>query len=84
MNRVLGNRWLVHIGLASYGIYLWHWPIAQWLSQASYFIDADAYMLIDYWIAMASLSLMIGWISWRWLEEPIIEAVGQRLRRRPD
>ena len=84
VNRVLGNRWLVHIGLASYGIYLWHWPIAQWLSQASYFIDADAYMLIDYWIAMASLSLMIGWIPWRWLEEPVIEAVGQRLRRRLD
>ena len=83
LNRCLGNGWLVHIGLASYGIYLWHWPIALWLSQTSYYADAESYALIDYWIAMASLSLIIGWISWRWLEQPIIEAVGELLHRRP-
>ena len=84
LERLLANKWLVTIGLASYGIYLWHWPMAQWLSRASYYNDTGAYLLIQYWVAMGVLSVIVGWISWRWLEQPIIQVVGTRLRRHPD
>lgn len=80
LTHLLANRWMVNLGLASYGIYLWHWPIAQWLGHTAYFRDSESYLMLEYWIAMTSLSLIVGWTSWQLLERPIIEAAGKQLR----
>ncbi len=53
------------IGKISYSLYLWHWPIVvfygYWLIREFHFIDK---------IVMATLTFIIAWCSWRFLETP--------------
>ena len=61
------NPILVWVGERSYGIYLWHWPLHlmikwQWPS-------------LGFWgtfIAAFTLTILLSWITFRWLEMPII------------
>jgi len=65
--RLLGSRWLRWIGVRSYGIYLWHWPIIQltrpdlhpWFSGATLNV------------ARVGLTLLAATISYRLVEAPI-------------
>ena len=55
-------RW---IGVRSYGIYLWHWPIVVLLLPRSNTFDPA-------WAALAvALTFVISALSWRFVEEPI-------------
>ncbi len=55
------SQWL---GKTSYSLYLWHWP----LSVALVYLEVQNSAMA---IAVALvLTLMLGWLSWRWVEEP--------------
>lgn len=54
-------RW---IGLSSYSVYLWHWPIAVFIVYADRQHDA-------LWITSGiALSFLLGWLSWVLIEQP--------------
>ena len=58
-------RWL---GVRSYGIYLWHWPvIAITTGLAPRTASSAQARVID-----AVLPILLAAVSWRWLEEPIL------------
>lgn len=63
--QLLGTRALVGIGLISYSAYLWHQPL---------FAFARHYALIEPqpWVMplLAAFSLMLAWVSWRFVERP--------------
>ncbi|WP_338620548.1 acyltransferase family protein [Paludibacterium sp. THUN1379] len=64
--RLLSHPLAVWIGLISYPLYLWHWPI---LSFSRIVLAQD----LPWWgrcLAVA-LSILLAWISWRWIERPI-------------
>ena len=66
----LGNRLLVWIGLRSYSLYLWHWPIFTLLRWT--------YGLDDAWtrgLALA-LTLAAAHASYQWVEQPIRRSKG--------
>lgn len=71
---VLQSRPLVSIGLISYSLYLWHWPIFSFLK----------YRHIDLTLPVAgaavSLSFLLAYCTWRFIEDPIRrnEAIGFR------
>ncbi|CAA2142160.1 acyltransferase family protein [Hyphomicrobium sp. ghe19] len=65
LTRLLSYRPLVFVGLISYSLYLWHWPL---LALASYRLerplDAGEASLI------VLISVAVAIFSWRWIERP--------------
>nr|WP_281497709.1 acyltransferase family protein [Ferrimonas balearica] len=53
------------MGLRSYSIYLWHWPVCVLLSYAGK-------LELPGWIALGVVaSMLLGELSYRWVEEPV-------------
>ena len=63
---LLSTRPMVFIGLLSYSWYLWHWPLLAFAR--AYGLDSRN-LPRDF--ALALLSLLIAWLSYRWIENPI-------------
>ena len=72
MSRVLSMKPLTVIGDWSYSVYLWHWPI--WVLLITTFNRSRTVTL-----AAFVLSMLFGWVQFRWIESPIRE--GLRLPR---
>lgn len=65
VGKLLSQRWIVFVGLISYSLYLWHWPL---LALIRYLVlDPSTTVLV---LAMIT-SAVIASISWRWIEQPI-------------
>ena len=75
--RALGNRPLVAVGLISYSLYLWHWPLIVF--GGYYVLDEHALRLMR--VAMAALAFPVAWLSWRFVERPF-RGPGALLSRR--
>lgn len=63
---VLGSWPFRMLGRISYGLYLYHWPIFQWITPASTRLDGIALFVVR-----VGLSLAIATLSYRYLELPI-------------
>lgn len=68
VGRILSTRWMVGLGLISYSWYLWHWPVFVFASYAS--VDAFGPALTT---ALIALTLILGYVSWRFVETPFRE-----------
>jgi peptidoglycan/LPS O-acetylase OafA/YrhL len=81
-NIVLRNPALQRLGLWSYSVYLWHWPIIIGLRMTEYPLDHPR-------LAMAATvlgSLLMGWLSYTVIERPgsALRSAGiWRLARKP-
>lgn len=62
---LLANKYLVGIGLISYSAYLWHQPI---FALARIRFDLVHGELV--FLALIALTLLIAWLSWRFVEQP--------------
>lgn len=69
--RILGSRILVAIGLISYSAYLWHQPLFAFAR-----LQAQAEPAPQIMLALAVLSLLLAWFSWRWIEQPARQRSG--------
>ena len=63
---VLANRVMVWIGLISFPLYLWHWPL---LSFAHILDNATPTRPIR--LAMVLLSFVLAWLTYQWVEKPV-------------
>lgn len=64
VGRMLSNRVLVMVGLASYSLYLWHWPVLVFLNHA--FAENTLSLKCGALVVTALLSFL----SWRFIEIP--------------
>jgi len=67
VNHLLKKRLLVFIGLISYSLYLWHWPVLV-LYRSPNWMAYDL-PVIPVWLLL-SFVLLVSWASWRWIEQP--------------
>lgn len=65
VSRALACRPLVFIGLISYSLYLWHWPLAAY----SYYYSIEPLTLLHK-VVLLSLSLVLAVLSWQYIETP--------------
>lgn len=65
-NRWLAARGLVLVGLISYPLYLWHWPMLAYVRIMGSGEPPQAYLL-----AAAALSVLAAWATYRWIETPV-------------
>jgi len=63
--RILCLRWVVFVGLISYSLYLWHWPIFAFTR----YLSLEAMPLAGR-IGLVLLSLAIAVFSYRFIERP--------------
>ncbi|PSL19173.1 acyltransferase family protein [Shimia abyssi] len=68
VNRVLSMRGPVWIGLISYSLYLWHWPV---FTLSTYVRGAYGVLETGVWVG---LSFALAWVSWRFVEQPVRRA----------
>lgn len=63
--KLLSNQMIVFVGLLSYSLYLWHWPIIvyykYWLMREIYSYEI---------IFLGGLSFFMAYLSWRFIETP--------------
>jgi peptidoglycan/LPS O-acetylase OafA/YrhL len=64
--QILSNKLAVWIGLISFPLYLWHWPIMSLSSIVSADFEAPAYR-----IGAVVLSLLLAWATYRFVEGPV-------------
>ena len=61
----LALRWVVFVGLISYSLYLWHWPlialVTYWLERPMTVVEASGVVLA---------SIVMAVMSWRFVERP--------------
>ncbi|WP_410216631.1 acyltransferase family protein [Paracoccus sp. (in: a-proteobacteria)] len=69
VNRLLGWPPMRGIGLISYSLYLWHWPIR---SLAGFALGPDRGAATN--AGLILLSMVLAWVSWRLVETPVRRA----------
>ncbi len=65
LNRLLASRALVWIGLISYPLYLWHWPLLTFTRILS--PEAPPASCI---VGVVALSFLLAWLTERYVERP--------------
>ena len=75
VSRLLSHRTLVFVGLISYSLYLWHWPL---LSLGRH-LTGTPLTLAQAW-GLVALSLMAATLSWRYVEQPMRQRSGTKPR----
>lgn len=61
--RMLAQKPVVFVGLISYSLYLWHWPLIALVKYCSAYNGPVV-------LAAFAGSLILGYLSWRWIERP--------------
>ncbi len=77
LGRALGTRTLRWIGVRSYGIYLWHWPVMM-LTRPGIDVPWRGTGVI---LAQIALTLVLAALSYRYVETPVRSGAAQRRLR---
>lgn len=75
---LFANRAIFYLGVTSYGLYLWHYPIMKWLNQYSYIATMEGYRFPLLALATFILSLAMAAVSWHLVESKLINWVKSR------
>lgn len=63
---ILGNRLSVFVGLISYPLYLWHWPLLSFARMGQ-----DQELSGATLVALVALAFFLAWLTYEFVEKPI-------------
>jgi len=66
VGRTLSLRPFVFVGLISYSLYLWHWPIIVLAHEAVPIVKFSVVQGLGIFV----LGIVLGWLSWKFVEQP--------------
>ena len=69
---VLGRRWLMWLGLISYGIYLWHQAFVEKVAAIDGLWSLGVPVSLTMLVLAGAGSIAVAWLSWRLVERPIL------------
>jgi peptidoglycan/LPS O-acetylase OafA/YrhL len=72
-NGLFGNRLMMHFGIISYSIYLWHYPIVMALSKWSPIANYPGYKLPLMLTVSVPITWLVAYSSYRWVERPFLQ-----------
>lgn len=72
--RILSNKFAVWVGLISFPLYLWHWPLLSFAR----IIEGDTPNR-NTRIAMVLLAILLAWLTYRFIERPIRPGTNNKL-----
>lgn len=75
-DKVLQSIPLQWLGRISYGIYLWHYPVMIILRENMGGMQAIRADFLSFFISSFLISITLAFLSWHWLEAPILRRVG--------
>jgi peptidoglycan/LPS O-acetylase OafA/YrhL len=78
------SRYLAPVGVISYGIYLWHWIVAQWLADRGLQISLGGQWLgwIVAFVLLCLITFPLAAASWLFVEHPAMKWAADCNRRR--
>ncbi len=77
LTRMLSTRPMVYVGLLSYSLYLWHWPL---FAITRYWVGRELTWAVSVLLIVASFGL--AWGSMRFVETPFRAKAGQSFNKR--
>ena len=69
-NRLLAFKPMVWVGLISYPLYLWHWPVLSYLR----IMESGAPSSLILWCG-AGIAVLLAWVTYRFIECPVRHAL---------
>lgn len=64
-SRLLANRPMIFLGLISYSLYLWHWPLIAYLN----YLDIAIGPMVG--ISVIFTAILLSWATWKVIETPL-------------
>ncbi len=69
--RVLEGRWLVWLGVVSYGVFLWHEPIARWVGEQGLGVAGSPGFFVNA-LLVAFLTFTLSAVTYYFVEAPAL------------
>ncbi len=80
--RVLSSPLFAGIGLISYSVYLWHWPLIVFVRyRFPDLFSGEGAAIIGLRFTLVTASLVLGFLSWRFIERPFRKRAGTSAQR---
>ena len=72
--RILAHPWLAGIGLISFPLYLWHWPLLAFLRILNNGITSSLESIV-----VIAASVILAWATFQFIEKPIKQSTKKKL-----
>jgi len=80
LDALFANRFVAWLGLISYSLYLWHWPVLSALHGQGWFEPGSR--AVGALLAVGA-ALLVSWLSYRFVERPFLQEYAANGRTAP-